>query len=211
MKKNDLKLIGAFIDTKNPRISNIDLNYAHLKDDGIYATDTRKAIHFNIPMLGLDLLLHKKILAGFTSLVSKDDDVSIDGYGFIKCGLTAKMNCDTFPDFDLKKTDIKRIFDMEFDYKFSLTDIDDIHFELTQKDCFIDDIHLNPIIEYADCTRYEIFFNKQTITDQKTNTGAVKVVGLIDTEDEKDLVKFVAIIIGREFKTKAQEQLLLDI
>ena len=38
-----------------------------------------------------------------------------------------------------------------------------------------------------------------------------KIVGLYDTEDEVDLVKFTAVVIGREFKTKTQEQLLLNI
>ena len=83
MNKNDLKLISAFIDTKNPKA---ELNFAHLKDDGIYATDTRKLIKFCVPMLGLDLLLEKRILNGFISTLGKDDFVSIDGFGFIRAG-----------------------------------------------------------------------------------------------------------------------------
>lgn len=208
MTKNDLKLIGSFIDTRNPKI---DLNYAHLLDDGIYATDTRKVIHFNIPMLDLDMLLHKKILAGFTSLMATDDNVTIDSNGYMRLHNSTKMNCNTFPDGDYKRTQIKNLFNQTFDYKITLDEIDDIHFELTQKNCFIDDIHLNAIIEYSNCNNYEIFYNKQKIEDGKTNTGMVKIIGLYNTEDEHNLVKFTAIIMGREFKTQAQEQLLLDL
>lgn len=209
MNKPDLKLIGGFIDTKNPKE---DLSYAHLKDDGIYATDTRKAIHFNIPMLNLNLYLHKKLLAGFASAVGKDDIVSIDSFGQIRVDNGIRMSCDTFPDNRTQeKTIIKNIFDTQFQYHISLDNIDDIHFELTQKECFIDDIHLNPIIEHSNCTRYEIFYNKQTVEADKTNTGMAKIVGLYDTEDEKDLVKFTAIVMGREFKTQANEQLLFDL
>ena len=82
MTKNDLKLISAFIDTKNPKA---ELNFAHLKEDGIYATDTRKLIKFCVPMLGLGLLLEKRILNGFVSTLGKDDFVSIDGFGWENC------------------------------------------------------------------------------------------------------------------------------
>lgn len=208
MTKSDLKLIAAFADTKNPKE---DLNYAHLKDDGIYATDTRKAIHFSVPMLGLNAMLHKKLLLGFANIVGKDDAVSIDGMGFIRVDRGVKMQCDTFPDIDCDQTEISTLFNREFKYKISLEDIDDLHFELTQKECFIDNIHLNALIEHGNCNRYEVFYNKQTIDDKITNTGMAKIIGLYDTEDEHNLVKFTAIIMGREFKTQAQEQLLLDL
>jgi hypothetical protein len=208
MTKNDLKLIGAFIDTKNLKE---DLNYAHLLEDGIYATDTRKAIHFNIPMLNLNCFLHKKLLAGFISAVKPDDNITIDGQGFLRANKSFKMNCNTFPDQENKQTNIKGILNSQFEYKISLDNIDDIQFELTQKNCFIDDIHLIPIIEYSNCNRYEIFYNKQKIEDGKTNTGMVKIIGLYDTEDEANLVKFTAVVMGREFQTQAHEQLLLEI
>lgn len=209
MNKSDLKLISAFIDNKNLKE---DLNYAHLKEDGIYATDTRKAIHFNIPMLNQNIYLYKKLLVGFASAVGKDDIVSIDGYGQMRVENGFRMNCDSFPDNRTQeKTNIKNIFDTEFKYHISLDDIDDMHFELTQKECFVDDVHLNPIIEHSNCTRYEIFYNKQIIESDKTNTGMAKIVGLIDTKDERDLVKFTAIVMGREFKTQANEQLLFDL
>jgi len=208
MTKNDLKLIDTFIDTKNPKE---DLNYAHLLDDGIYATDTKKAIHFCIPMLNLNQFVHKKILAGFTNMLTKDDDATIDHEGILRSTQGVKLNTDTLPDREIKITSLKKIFDSTFEYKMSLDNIDDIHFELTQKECFIDDVHLNSIIQYSECERYEIFFNKQKIEDNITNTGMVKIIGITDTEDEIGIVKFKAIVMGREFKTQAQEQLLLDI
>lgn len=207
MTKNDLKLIGAFIDTKNLKE---DLNYAHLLDDGIYATDTRKAIHYNIPMLNLDICVHKKILAGFANILGKDNTASINGYGYLIMDSGIKMKCDNLPDMEYEKADMKRILKGQYEYKIELKEIDDIHFELTQKECFVDDIHLNPIIEHANCNRYTIFFNKQKTIDDTVNTGKVKIIGLCDTEDEKDLVKFTAIISGREFKSTTQEQLLME-
>jgi hypothetical protein len=207
MTKNDLNLIASFIDNKNTKK---ELEFASIADDGIYATDTKKAIHFNAPMLGLDLYLHKKLLKGFISYMEKDDEASIDGNGFLRCGNT-KMHCDTADYSDFKYPNLKNILNEKFEYKMNLEDIDDIHFELSQRDCFVDDIHLNPIISYSDCKRYIIFFNKQKIDTNTTHTGMAKIVGLYDTEDEVDLVKFTAVVIGREFKTKTQEQLLLNI
>lgn len=110
MTKNDLKLIGSFIDTKNPKE---DLNYAHLLEDGIYATDTRKAIHFNIPMLNLNLFLHKKLLAGFANAMKTDENVTIDREGFIRIDRSIKMNCDTFPDMEHTQANIKRILEKQ--------------------------------------------------------------------------------------------------
>ena len=207
MTKNDLNLIAAFVDNKNPKK---ELDFANVSYDGIYATDTRRAIHFNVPMLNLDLYLHKKILKGFTSFMTKDDTASIDGNGFLRCN-NIKMSCDTADITDFNYPDLKSILDKNFEYKMDLEDIDDIQFELSQRDCFIDDIYLNPIIEYGNCNRYVIFFNKQKITEDKTNTGLAKIVGLYDTDSEIGLVKFTAVVMGREFKTKTQEQLLLDI
>lgn len=207
MTKNDLNLIAAFVDNKNPKK---ELDFANVAEDGIYATDTRKAIHFNVPMLNLDLYLHKKILKGFTSFMTKDDTASIDGNGFLRCN-NIKMSCDTEDLVDFKYPDLNSILDRNFEYKMDLEDIEDIQFELSQRDCFIDDVHLNPIIEHGNCNRYVIFFNKQRIAEDKTNTGLAKIVGLYDTDSEIGLVKFTAVVMGREFKTKTQEQLLLDI
>ena len=206
MNKNDLKLIGAFIDTKNPKA---ELNFAHLKDDGIYATDTRKLIKFCVPMLGLDLLLEKRILNGFSSTLGKDDFVSIDGFGFIRTG-SVKMNCDTFSYDEVKPVDFDRIMDQEFDNHFFLETIEDLQFELAQRNCFIDEEHLNPIIAYAECTGFYISYNQQKETvenDVKTkHNGIVKIVGRYSTEDESNLVKFIAVVMGRTFESKAIEE-----
>lgn len=208
MTKNDLKLICACIDKNNPKP---ELNYALVTDDGIYATDTRKAIHFNVPMLGCeDVLVHKTILNGFSSLIAKDDDATIDGYGVLRCGFT-KMSCDTYEHDDVKFPDVKKILDQKFDYWFNLRSIDDLHFELTQKECFVDDSLLNPFIEFSNCSNYVISFNKQTIKDDVTNTGMLRIVGLYNTEAETDLVRFTAVVMGREFQTQAKEQLLFDV
>lgn len=206
MNKNDLKLISAFIDTKNPKA---ELNFAHLKEDGIYATDTRKLIKFCVPMLGLDLLLEKRILNGFVSTLSKDDFVSIDGFGFIRTG-SVKMNCDTFSYDEVKPVDFDRIMDQEFDNHFFLETIEDLQFELAQRNCFIDEEHLNPIIAYAECTGFYISYNQQKETienDVKTkHNGIVKIVGRYSTEDESNLVKFIAVVMGRTFESKAIEE-----
>lgn len=208
MTKKDLQLIGAFIDTKNPKVS---LNYAHLLEDGVYATDTRKCIHFNIPMLGLNMLLHKKVFGGFISGVGKDDSVSIDGLGYLKLEGGHKMSCDTWDSADSFDVDFKRILNQEMEFKMTLTDIDDLYLELTQKDCFVHESHLMPIIEFGGCSRYEIFFNKQKVDKDTTNTGLVKIVGIFNEDDEIDKIKFTAVVMGREFKTQAQEQLLMEL
>lgn len=206
MNKNDLKLIAAFIDSKNPKP---ELNFAHLKDDGIYATDTRKLIKFCVPMLDLDLLLEKRILNGFISTLGKDDLISIDGFGFIRTG-GVKMSCDTFTYDEVKPVDFNKILDMEFENHFFLEDIGDLQFELAQRNCFIDEEHLNPIIAFAQCNGFYISFNKQKeiIEDgvKTKHNGIVKIVGRYSTEDESNLVKFIAVVMGRTFESKAIEE-----
>lgn len=206
MNKNDLKLIAAFIDSKNPKL---ELNYAHLKSDGIYATDTKKLIKFSIPMLSLDLLLEKRILNGFISTLGKDDFVSIDGFGFIRTG-SVKMNCDTFSYDEVKPVDFDKIMDIKFDNHFFLETIEDLQFELAQRNCFIDEEHLNPIIAFAECTGFNIFYEDQKETIVKDvptkNSGIVKIVGRYSTEDESNLVKFIAVVMGRTFESKAIEE-----
>lgn len=202
MTKNDLNLIYAFVDAKNPKI---ELNFAHLKDDGIYTTDTRKLIKFSIPMLDLDLLLEKRILKGFISTVGKDDIVTIDGFGFIRNG-DVKMSCDTFV-HEVKPVDYNRILNQSFDNHFFLESIEDLQFKLAQRNCFIDEEHLNPIIAYAECTGFNIFYSgqKETIeNDVKTkHNGVVKIVGRYS---ESNIVKFTAIVMGRTFESKAIEE-----
>lgn len=208
MNKNDLKLIHSFVDQKNPKY---ELNYAWFGDDGVYATDTRKAICFHAPMLGLDMLLHKKILGGFIAGIGKDSKCSVDGLGYIKSDDGFKMSCDTYDKPDPSFPRMTNSFDTQFEFKMTLTDIDDIHFELTQRECFVDDVHLLPIIEYSSCHTYEVFFNKQKVDKDTTNTGIVKIVGIFNEDGEADKIKFTAIVMGREFKTQTQEQLLMGL
>jgi hypothetical protein len=208
MTKNDLKLIGSCIDSSNPKV---ELNYALVADGGIYATDTRKAIHFNVPMLECeDLLVHKKVLHGFSTLIGKDDQATIDGYGFLRTGLV-KMSCDTFDYDEPKFPNLPKILSEKLEYGFEIKDISDLHFELTQRECYVDEHLLNPFIELTDCSKYVVSFNKQKVDGDCTNTGRVKIIGLYNTEEETELVKFTAMIMGREFKTQVKEQLLLDI
>lgn len=209
MNKNDLNLISAFIDAKNPKV---ELNYAYLGEDGIYASDTRKVIKFNIPMLSLDLMLDKKILKGFISVLSKDSQASIDGFGFLRThGL--KMSCDTWGFSGEKQNpDYTRILDTNYEKHFVLESIEDLQFELAQRNCFIDDVHLNPIIQFAECLKFNIFYKEQIsetrVNGNYTNSSEVKIVGRCSTEDEVNIVKFTAVVMGRTFESKAQEDLL---
>lgn len=206
MNKNDLKLIAAFIDSKNPKL---ELNYAHLKSDGIYATDTKKVIKFCVPMLDLDLLLEKRILNGFISGLTPKDFVSIDGFGFIRSG-ERKMSCDTFSYDEVKPVDFDKILNMDFENQFFLESIEDLQFELAQRNCFIDEEHLNPIIAFAQCIGFNVFFNRQkeVIEDdvRTKHNGIVKIVGRYSTEDESNIVNFIAVVMGRTFESKAIEE-----
>lgn len=207
MTKNDLNLIGAFIDAKSPKA---ELNFAYLGDHGIFATDTRKVIFYSIPMLGLNLMLDKKILKGFVSVLGKDDEASIDGYGFIRTP-GVKMSCDNWNyDVDVKLPDYEKMINKNLQNHFVLETIDDLQFELAQRNCFIDDVHLNPIIQFAECSKFDIFFEeqKEVIEDEqkRTNYGIVKIIGKYSTQDESDIVKFIAIVMGRTFESKAIEE-----
>lgn len=207
MTKNDFNLIHAFIAKSFPKL---ELNYAMVSNDGIYATDTRKAIKFCIPMLGCsNVMAAKKVVKCVAGMADKDDIASIDANGVVHI-YNEMISLDNLS-LEFNPIDFDRILNEPLEYGFKLDDIDDIHFELTQKECFVDDVHLLPIIEYANCDRYVISFNKQKIDGDNINTGRVKIVGLYDIEEERDLVKFEAVVMGREFTTKAKEQLLLDI
>ena len=165
-------------------------------------------IKFCIPMLDLDLLLEKRILNGFISTLGKDDLVSIDGFGFIRCG-DIKMNCDTFV-HKVKPVGYDKMLDQKFNYQFHLESIGDLQFELAQRNCFIDEQHLNPIIAFAECTGFNIFYEEQKETIVKDvptkNSGIVKIVGRYSTEDELNIVKFIAVVMGRTFESKAIEE-----
>ena len=141
--------------------------------------------------------------------MGKDDRARVSANGFLFCN-DIKLDCDTC-EREHKFPDMKCTLEQELDYSFELESIDDLHFELTQLGCFVEDVHLNPFIEFSDCSKYKISFNKQKIEDGTTNTGMVKIAALYDTEKESDLVKYTAVVIGREFKTQAKQQLLLDV
>lgn len=206
MTKKDLLLIHSFIDSKNFKEV---LNFAHLKDDGIYATDTKKCIMFSIPMLDLDLFLEKKILKGFIAATHKDSIISFDGLGYMKNG-TAKLNCDTFDCNDVTGVDFDYILNQKFSNQFFLESIDDLQFELAQRNCFIDEEHINPIIAYAECSGFNIFYNeqKEELSNgiKVKNSGVAKIIGRYSTEDESNIVKFTAVIMGRTFESKAIEE-----
>jgi hypothetical protein len=212
MKKNDLKLIGAFIDSKNPKAAS---NYALVKPSGIYATDTRKAIRFCFYGLDNVGLIHKKLLKGFESILGKDEVVSYkDGYFYVQ---EAKLPIDTSYHFVENEkrygvhptdyVDIDKIINQDLPNHFVLEDISDIQFELAQKNCFIDDVHLNPIISFTDCSYFDIFYKPQAKDEQEKmiDTGIVKIVGSRHDSDGVMNVCFIAVIMGRTFESKASE------
>lgn len=210
MNKNDLKLIGAFIDIKNPKA---ELNFALVKPSGIYATDTRKAIRFKCDGIDDVGLIHKKVLKGFESCLGKDETftykngcfstselkLSIDG------SCSWKENEKIFGVYPLNFPDINKTIDIELPYHFTLDTLDDIAWELTQKNCFIDDVHLNPIIAFNECDFFDVFYAPQEIVENITNTGIVKIVGSKKDSDGVLDVAFTALVMGREFKSRASE------
>jgi len=79
LSKKDLKCLGAFIDSNNPKL---ELNYACVGRGGVFATDTRKAIKFHDSELNRkDSLVHKKLLKGFESTMRKEDVATIVDLG----------------------------------------------------------------------------------------------------------------------------------
>lgn len=209
MKKNDLKLIGAFIDNKNP---NPELNFALIKNGSICATDTRKAIRFRCDKLNRNGLIHKKVLKGFESCLSNDEQfgyqdgyfynnsvkLPIDGsFSFIEEDKIKGAHYSNYPDID-------KILDTELPYHFKLETLDDIAWELTQKNCFIDDLHLNPIICFNECTHFDIFYKSQEIKEKEVDTGMVKIVGLNADDSGVLNVVFTAVVMGRKFESQAK-------
>lgn len=210
MKKNDLKLIGAFIDNKNPKP---ELNFGLIKQGVIYATDTRKAIGFRFDKLNKSGLIHKKVLKGFESFLSKDErfdyqdgyfftnlvKFAIDGaFSFEQEGEIKGIHHSNYPDLD-------DLLNIKLPYHFKLETLDDIAWELTQKNCFIDDMHLNPIISFNECTSFDIFYRPQEARENESDTGMVKIVGLAADESGTLDVAFTAVITGRKFESKASE------
>lgn len=199
LSKKDIKLIGEFIDSKNPKL---ELNYALVGRGGIFATDSRKAIKFHTPMLHCDeILVHKKLLKGFEGSMGKDDmaelAISSDSV-HLQCNYIS-LNLDT-ASFEFLYPDVEKIIGMKLPEHFSLNSLDDIMFELTQRYCFVDFNRLYPLIAHGDADKYDVFYKAQSVED----TGTVKIVAT-RTIDEEDVIVYTAVIMGREFTSKAKE------
>ena len=174
MYKNDLKLISSFIDNKNPKQ---ELNFALVGNGAIYATDTRKAIQFNFKEIRGKALIHKKLFKGLEAILGKDERLHFE-YDCLHTD-NVKLNIDTgyyIEDENGKNKigakaehypDINRIIDMQLPNHFALESIDDLQWELTQKNCFIDDLHLNPVIAYSDCSMFDIYYKPQMVNEKK--------------------------------------------
>lgn len=198
LNKKDLKCIGAFIPSGNPKV---ELNYACVGRGGVFATDTRKAIKFHDNFLtGSDVLVHKKILNGFVSTMSKDSvaEIKVDGVPRLECE-GVSMSLDTAA-FEYKYPDSEHILDKNLDKHFQLSSLDDILFELSERYCFIDSFHLSPLIDHSGGDWYDVFFTPMSEKDM----GMVKIVAS-KVVDEEDVVLYTAVIMGREFKSQAKE------
>lgn len=195
LTKKDLKLLGEFIASGYPKL---ELNYALVGRGCLFATDSRKAIKFHCGDLnGEDILVHKKLLKGFAGVMGKDD-IATATKDSITC-YSVKMSLDT-AEFDFLYPESDRIIDISLPNHFKISSLDDIHFELSQKFCFIESSHLYPLIEHGSCDWYDVFYRRQSDEDM----GMVKIVAT-KVVDEEEVVFYTASIMGREFKTQAKE------
>lgn len=219
LSKNDLKLIGAFIDSGSAKN---ELNFAKFGGGAIVATDTKKAIRFNYDMAQSVGLMHKKLLKGFEGTMKKNDEATIeDGFlisKFVKIRIDTGFN-EVVDGEDVTKQKANGASALRFPNiddvvnkmilnHFTLESIDDLHFELSQRDCFIDDVHLNPIISFSNCSEYDIYFEPQreVIEDdgKRIERGIVKIIGKTVVDGAINN-KFVAVVMGRTFKSKAKK------
>ena len=215
MKKQDLKLISAFIDDKNPKQ---ELNFAKVVDGAIIATDTRKVIQFYFKELdGAGGLIHKKLLKGFESTLGKDEFIHFEnGYLFTS---DVKLNIDTgyfVEDEDGKNKlgakygaypNTSTALSMKLQHHFTLESIDDLQLELAQRDCYIHDAHLNAMIAHNDGNVYEIQYKPQTVdADERIETATVRIVAKNTDDDGVVFTQYVAVIMGREFESKAKQE-----
>ena len=214
MKKNDLKLISSFIANKDAKQ---ELNFALVGNGAIYATDTRKAIQFNFKEIRGKALIHKKLFKGLEAILGKDEYLHFEN----DCLHTdnVKLNIDTgyyIEDENGKNKigakaehypDINRIIDMQLPNHFALESIDDLQWELTQKNCFIDDLHLNPVISYNDCSMFDIYYKPQMVNEkQELETATVKIVANKADENGVVFTQFIAVFMGRKFESKAKQE-----
>lgn len=214
MKKNDLKLVTSFIANKDAKQ---ELNFALVGNGAIYATDTRKAIQFNFKEIRGKALIHKKLFKGLEAILGKDERLHFE-YDCLHTD-NVKLNIDTgyyIEDENGKNKigakaehypDINRIIDMQLPNHFALESIDDLQWELTQKNCFIDDLHLNPVIAYSDCSMFDIYYKPQMVNEkQELETATVKIVAQKADENGVVFTQFIAVFMGRKFESKAKQE-----
>ena len=114
----------------------------------------------------------------------------------IECGYV-KMSLDNAC-FDFKYIDSDRLLDIKLDYHFQLESLDDLLFELTQKNCFIDSFYLDPLIENgSNVSMYDIFYTPQ----DNENSGIVKIVATVN-KDGEDVLLYTSVLSGRQFKSQ---------
>lgn len=216
MKKNDLKLISSFIGTKDIKQ---EMNFALVARGAVYATDTRKAIKLNYSEIGGgNALVHKKLLDGLCNALRKDEKLFYDN----NCLHTdnIKLNIDTayyLEDENGKNKigakaenypDLEKVINIKLPFHFTLDNINNLQWELTQKNCFIADVHLNPVIAYNDCSFFDVYYKPQTKNEkEEIETATVKIVASKTDENGVIYNKFTAVFMGVVFESKAKGEL----
>lgn len=213
LRKNDLKLIGAFINTKNTKA---ELSFAITQSNRICATDTMKLIQFNVRGLQGGGLIHKQLLKGMETILKRDEVLFFEDDYF--CTDSVKLRIDTghyvedengkhkigakWQDYPMIDTTLNT----RLPYHFMLESINDLQFELAQKDCYIDDVLLNPVISYSDCKFYDVYYQPQrVVAENKVETATVKIVAKKADENGVVYTQFIAVFMGRVFESKAVE------
>lgn len=213
MRKQDLNLILPFIDEKNPKL---ELNFAKVIDGAIVATDTKKVIQFNVKGIFGNKLIHKKLFKGLANILGQSERLHFkDGYlhtDIVKFGVDTGYFVE---DEDGKHKlgakasdfpDTKTITNMHLPYHFTLDNINDLHYELAQKNCFVDDIHLNPVIAYSACKMYDIYYKPQTVNEKNhIETATVKIVATKTDSNGVIFTQFIAVFMGRVFESQANK------
>lgn len=195
MTKKELQLIKAHLDVKH---SKRELQCAYFGDNGIYATDGLTALYFNIPLLGGDFYLHGQLLQGFIASMSKNDVAEILSGQTLMCDDIC-LDCDSFTSDGEFKDKYKRLFfNYEYDVTFKLDSLSNIVFELHSRECFINPDRFNGLLKYVECGRYVISYSKQT-----KKLSRVQIVGLYNTKEETDLIKFTFTTVGNVFTSSA--------
>jgi hypothetical protein len=215
MNKNNLKLITPFIDNKN---LNKELNFALIQNGAIYATDTRKAIKFNFEEIKGKSLIHKKLFKALEAIVHKDEILRFENDYLYTDNVKLKIDTAYYIEDEEGKhkigaraedyPDISEIIDIQLPYHFVIEDIKDLQWELTQKNCFIDDLHLDPVIVYNDCSIFDIYYKPQMINEkEQLESATVKIIAKKTDENGELNTQFIAVFMGREFESKAKEEL----